>query len=117
MNQRFGPLGIRGNFDRRRAVRLLVSSILVTTSSALSAQTASQVLPPTREEVTRPETPLPQSRAPRLQVEGEIERAPCALDSPDFKDIRFTLRNVVFEGLAGPQRSRSGARLRPPGRR
>ena len=101
MNQVVGPLGIRPSFDRRRAARLAASSILITSSSALSAQTAAQVLPPTREEVTRPETPLPQARTPRLQVEGGIERAPCALDSPDFANIRFTLRDVEFEGLQG----------------
>ena len=101
MSQEFGALGSWGKLDRRRVARLLASSILITTSSALSAQTASQVLPPTREEVTRPEAPLAQPRAPRLQVEGEIERAPCALDSPDFASVRFTLRDVVFEGLQG----------------
>ena len=98
---RFGALGFRGKFNRRRVVRLLASSILITTSSAVSAQSASQVLPPTREEVTRPEAPLPQARAPRFQVEGEIERSPCALDSPDFANVRFTLRAVEFEGLQG----------------
>ena len=51
--------------------------------------------------MTRPESTTPPPRAPRLEVEGGIERAPCALDSPDFKDIRFTLRNVQFEGLQG----------------
>ena len=98
---RFVGLRLRGNFGRRRAVQLLLSSVLVSASAQASAQTASQVLPPTREEVTRPEAPVPQARTPRLQVEGEIERAPCALDSPDFADIRFTLRAVEFEGLQG----------------
>ena len=67
----------------------------------LLAQTAQDILPPTREEVTRPEQPLPQVRPPRLEVEGGIERAPCALDSPDFAAIRFTPRAVEFEGLQG----------------
>ena len=101
MSQRLGALEIRGKFDRRRGFRLLLSSVLITSSSALSAQTAEQLRPPTREEVTRPETPLPPTRAPRVQVEGEIERAPCALDSPDFAAVRFTLRDVEFEGLQG----------------
>jgi hemolysin activation/secretion protein len=51
--------------------------------------------------VTRPETQPVRERAPRLEVEGGIERAPCALDSPQFKDIRFTLRGAEFEGLQG----------------
>lgn len=57
------------------------------------------VLPPTREEVTRPDlrpAPLPRTR---VEVEGEIERAPCALDNPEFRDIRVTLRGVEFDGL------------------
>jgi hemolysin activation/secretion protein len=93
-----GGTAIWGNCVRRGAAPLLASSILLSSPSALWAQTA--VLPPTREEVTRPETPTPPAR-PRLQIEGGIERAPCALDSPDFKDIRFTLRAVEFEGLQG----------------
>ncbi|MFL6829629.1 MAG: ShlB/FhaC/HecB family hemolysin secretion/activation protein [Sphingomicrobium sp.] len=75
--------------------------MLVAWPAAAAAQTAQQVLPPTREEVTRPQPPLPQARAPQLQVEGEIERAPCALDSPDYQNIRFTVRAVEFEGLQG----------------
>ncbi|GAA4714042.1 ShlB/FhaC/HecB family hemolysin secretion/activation protein [Sphingomonas lutea] len=74
---------------------------MIASANSAAAQTASQVLPPTREEVTRPDTTAPTPRAPRLEVEGGIERAPCALDSPDLKDIRFTLRDVQFEGLQG----------------
>jgi hemolysin activation/secretion protein len=85
----------------RTAQQLFISSFLVAWPAATAAQTAEQILPPTREEITRPEVQTPQVRAPRLEVEGGIERAPCALDSPDFKDIRFTLRNVEFEGLQG----------------
>lgn len=70
-------------------------------AGSASAQSAEQVLPPTREEVTRPEPTAPTPRAPRLEVEGGVERAPCALDSPDYRDIRFTLRDVRFEGLQG----------------
>jgi hemolysin activation/secretion protein len=36
-----------------------------------------------------------------LEIEGGIERAPCALDSPEFKDIRFTVRGAQFDGLQG----------------
>jgi hemolysin activation/secretion protein len=57
--------------------------------------------PPTREEVTRPEprpAPLPPAR---LEVQGGIERAPCFLESPEYAAIKFTLRDVVFDGLQG----------------
>jgi hemolysin activation/secretion protein len=59
------------------------------------------VLPPTREQVTRPPPPPPPPVAPRLEVEGGVERAPCALDSPQFRDIHLVVRNVEFEGLQG----------------
>ncbi|MDQ3625728.1 MAG: ShlB/FhaC/HecB family hemolysin secretion/activation protein, partial [Verrucomicrobiota bacterium] len=59
------------------------------------------MLPPTREEVTRPDIQAPRDTAPRLEVEGGIERAPCALDSPEFQNIRFTVRGAQFEGLQG----------------
>jgi hemolysin activation/secretion protein len=70
-------------------------------SSPVFAQSADQLLPPTREEVTRPVAPPPQTRGPRLEVEGEIQRSPCALDGPDFQAIKLTLRDVQFEGLQG----------------
>ncbi|MEO7634904.1 MAG: POTRA domain-containing protein, partial [Sphingomicrobium sp.] len=71
------------------------------TSAPLAAQSADQLLPPTREEITRPLTPPQQTRGPRLEVEGGIERAPCALDGPDFQNIKLTLRDVQFDGLQG----------------
>jgi hemolysin activation/secretion protein len=69
--------------------------------SAASAQSASDILPPTREEVTRPVTPPPAARAPRLEVEGGVERAPCALDGPEYQNIHLTVRGVEFDGLRG----------------
>ena len=84
----------------RLAGRLALPAILVTSPLAANAQNTSPVAPPTREEVTRPVTapPPPQSR---LEVEGGIERAPCALDGPEFKSIHFILRGAEFEGLQG----------------
>ena len=86
----------------RRAMCLLLSSCILPVSSMASAQTLPrQVIPPTREEVTRPETQPLRNRAPQLEVEGGVERAPCALDSPEFASIRFTVRGAQFEGLKG----------------
>jgi hemolysin activation/secretion protein len=101
MNQRLGAVCVGRIALRRSAAQLLLSAALASVPASLAAQTAAEILPPTREEVTRPEAPVPQVRAPRLEVEGGIERAPCALDSPDFANIRFTLRDVQFEGLQG----------------
>jgi hemolysin activation/secretion protein len=47
--------------------------------------------------VTRPAAP-PQAPQGRLEVEGGIERAPCALDGPEFRSIRFVMRGADFEG-------------------
>jgi hemolysin activation/secretion protein len=87
--------------QRRSAVRLLLASVVVANPAAGAAQTAQELLPPTREEVTRPAPTPPVTRAPRLEVEGGVERAPCALDNPEYAAIRFTPRSVDFEGLKG----------------
>jgi hemolysin activation/secretion protein len=63
------------------------------------------VLPPTREEVTRQGTAPPARVSPQLEVEGGIERAPCALDAPQYQAIRLTLRGAEFEGLQGLTRA------------
>ncbi len=66
-----------------------------------AAQSATDILPPTREEVTRQQTIRPPVEAPRLEVEGGVERSPCALDGPDFASIRLEVKGVEFEGLKG----------------
>lgn len=86
---------------RRCAARLFASGFMFCSPGWAGAQTAQDVLPPTREEVTRPVTPTPITRAPRLEVEGGIERAPCALDGPQYQSIHFVLRGAEFEGLKG----------------
>lgn len=88
---------------------LLGSAILLASSASGGAQTAPpspppiapRPLPPTREEVTRPATPTPIPGAPKLDVEGGIERAPCALDGPEYQSIHFVLRGAEFDGLQG----------------
>jgi hemolysin activation/secretion protein len=86
---------------KRAVVRVLQLSAIASLPTALTAQAASQILPPTREEVTRPAPPPPLMRGPRLEVEGGVERAPCALDGPEFANIRLTVREVQFDGLQG----------------
>ena len=84
----------------RRTTRLLFSTLLVCAPAIAEAQTPPRIRP-TREEVTRPPTQPVRGAGPQLEVVGGIERAPCALDSPDFKDIKFTVRGAVFDGLQG----------------
>ena len=94
--------GCKRGADRsfRTGRRLVLSTILACAATTASAQLAPQLRPPTREQVTRPTEPTPRTR-PRLEVEGGIERAPCALEGPDYKDIHLKVAGADFEGLQG----------------
>ena len=87
----------------RVAVRLGACAILVTSTTNAVAQ-STPVVPPTREEVTRPVAPTPPPES-HLQVEGGIERAPCALDGPEFRSVHFVMRGAEFDGLQGLTRA------------
>jgi hemolysin activation/secretion protein len=94
-----------GGSPRRGLLYLAGWTMLGAVPANLAAQTTPQAIPPTREEVTRPITPPVQPPPSRLEVEGGIERAPCALDGPDFKSIHFVLRGAEFDGLQGMSRA------------
>jgi hemolysin activation/secretion protein len=80
---------------------LLGSAILVSFPIPAAAQDAPRPLPPTREEVERPVTPTPPRRGPKLEVEGGVERAPCALAGPEYQSVHFVLRGAEFDNLEG----------------
>ncbi len=82
-------------------MHLLASALFLTAPGSAIAQVAPRPLPPTREEVTRPTTPSPILRGPKLEVEGGIERAPCALEGAEYQSIHFVLRGAEFDGLQG----------------
>ena len=84
----------------RGAARLALCVLLSGNPCGAVAQVARPLSPPTREEVTRQTTP-PKPPQSRLEVEGGIERAPCALDGPEFRSIHFVLRGAEFEGPQG----------------
>jgi hemolysin activation/secretion protein len=46
-------------------------------------------------------------------VEGGVERAPCALDGPQFQGIHLTVRGVEFEGLQGLSPAELGSASTP----
>ena len=76
----------------------------VITVPAAQAQAQAQVqppavlTPPNRTDLIPPE--LRQADpAPTLTIDGDFERPPCALDRPDFADIRFTVKGAQFSGL------------------
>lgn len=56
---------------------------------------------PTREEIEQRPPATPEPPAAQLTIEGGIERAPCALDRPDYEQIRFTPTEVAFDNLKG----------------
>jgi hemolysin activation/secretion protein len=91
---------------------LLSGALLASSPATLHAQSTPPPLPPTREEITRPVTSPPPAPS-RLEVEGGIERAPCALDGPEFRSIHFVLRGAEFDGLEGLTREQLAAAYAP----
>ena len=80
--------------------RLLGAALLAILPASLAAQVPASPAP-TREEVERPLPPRREPPRQALTVEGGIERAPCALDRPEYRDIRFTPSDVQFDNLRG----------------
>jgi hemolysin activation/secretion protein len=81
---------------------LPLRAALAAASALLPAAALAQTPPvPTREEVAPPVPERTEAPTARLTVEGGIERAPCALDRPEYRDISFTLTGVVFDHLRG----------------
>ncbi|MFL6763913.1 MAG: ShlB/FhaC/HecB family hemolysin secretion/activation protein, partial [Sphingomicrobium sp.] len=101
-----------GGAAQKRAAHLLACSILAGLPANAAAQSTAQVTPPTREEVTRPAPPPPVPQS-RLEVEGGIERAPCALDGPEFRSIHFVFRGAEFDGLQGLTRAELASTYAP----
>ena len=97
---------------RGHAIGLAAFAILFAPPASVSAQSTPPVVPPTREEVTRPVVPTPPPQS-RLEVSGGIGRAPCALDGPEFRSIHFVLRGAEFDGLQGLTRADLAATYAP----
>lgn len=74
-------------------------AVCVSSVAALAQVTPQVASPPTREEIRRDPIEPVQPRRGRLSVEGGIERAPCPLADPQFKDVTFTLSDVQFANL------------------
>jgi hemolysin activation/secretion protein len=103
VTRRRGSISVPCGSKRVLLLRLAACSVLSGIPAHLPAQSR-PLTPPTREEVTRPVAPTVQPQS-RLQVEGGIERAPCALDGPDFRSIHFVFRGAEFDGLQGLTRA------------
>ena len=80
---------------------LAVSAIGLAGAIALPAeavQAQAQITPPTRGELLPPDRREPETGV-TLTIDGGFERAPCALDREEYKDIRFVLNGADFQGL------------------
>lgn len=106
----FAAQGYMGGFLRTSLFSAVASTALLFASMSNEAAWAqatpspvaptSQQLAPTREEIDR----RPQDQAPRsarLKIDGDIERAPCALDAPAYADIKVTITGAEFNNLQG----------------
>lgn len=98
-----GPRQAIARAWRGEVALVLTSALLASLPAPALSQAAPPPtpLPPTREEVTRPAPLAVAPRAPKLEVEGGIERAPCALAGPEYQSIHFVLRGAEFDGLQG----------------
>lgn len=56
------------------------------------------ITPPNRADLIPPELRR-EERSVTLTIDGDFERPPCALDRPEFADIRFTVKGAQFNGL------------------
>jgi len=61
-------------------------------------QTLPTITPPNRADLIPPELRR-EERSVTLTVDGDFERPPCALDRPEFANIRFTVQGAQFNGL------------------
>lgn len=74
----------------------LAASLLGAAVPAQAQQAA--ITPPNRSDLIPPELRR-DDRSVTVTVDGDFERPPCALDRPDFADIRFTVQGAQFNGL------------------
>jgi hemolysin activation/secretion protein len=93
----------------RRAAKRGLRTVLALTAASCAFPAFAQPTAPTREEINRPPPPAIEQPRARLSVDGGVERAPCALDRPEYQNIRFTLNDVAFDQLRGL----SAEQLRP----
>ena len=84
---------------------LLAGAIAFLAPSLANAQAL-----PSRGELTPPQAREPVRAPTTLTIDGGLERAPCALDAPDFADIKVTLTSVRFTGAEkAPEVALAGA--------
>lgn len=94
--------------SRRGHARWTVATAIASSTIAVAAlpapafgQAASPTAGvPTRDELENINRPRVEE-APQLNIEGGVERSPCPLADPQYKDIPVTISNVTFNNLKG----------------
>ena len=82
------------------AAAIAAGALCLAPAPALAqAGPAAGITPPNRSDLVPPDQSPPQ-RSTTLTVDGDFERAPCALDRPEYAGIKFTVKGAVFDGLA-----------------
>ncbi len=91
---------MRGGLLNLTSAIALGAGLLGATSPALAQQQPLPpgITPPNRSDLIPPELRR-EERSVTLTVDGDFERAPCALDRPEFANIRFTVNGAQFNGL------------------
>lgn len=90
----------RLSLTRIATVLSLGAGLMIAPDTVLAQQQQPlpQVTPPNRTDLIPPDQRT-DDRRPSLTVDGDFERPPCALDRPEFADIRFTVQGAQFDGL------------------
>jgi hemolysin activation/secretion protein len=80
------------------AAAALVSIIVGASASQALAQQSAAL--PTRDELAPVAPPQAETKA-KVKIDGDLERAPCALDDPAYGEIKIKLTSATFNNL-GP---------------
>jgi hemolysin activation/secretion protein len=106
--------------SRKGHARWAVATAIVSSTVAVAAlpvpafgQTASPTAGvPTREELENINRPRVEE-APQLEIQGGVERSPCPLADPQYKDIPVTISHVTFNNLKGASADELDAAWKP----
>ncbi len=83
-------------FLRRLPVRFAIAGLAALWSVASTAQVAG--VPLNRSDLVPPQQRSTE-RATTLSIDGDLARAPCVLDQPQYAALKFTLKGARFAGI------------------
>lgn len=89
---------VRHGRRAQSALRTIVPGLVLLGMGQAAVAQQAPITPPNRSDLIPPELRRDERRV-TLTVDGDFERPPCALDRPEFADIRFTVKGAQFNGL------------------